>query len=79
MAHFSVPEDIPVGSTVYKLRGTDPDEGSVYYSISGEYFSVNKYSGDVILTKELDREVIDTIEVIISITGTNTLRHNLLR
>ncbi|XP_065209802.1 cadherin-23 isoform X2 [Planococcus citri] len=68
MAQFSLPEDIAVGTTVYKLRGTDPDGGSVYYSISGEYFSVHKHSGDVILIKPLDRELVDTIEVIVSIT-----------
>lgn len=69
MAHFSIPENVEVGSTVYKLRGTDPEELSVYFSISGEHFSVNKYSGDITLIKKLDREVNDIIEVIISITG----------
>lgn len=69
MAHFSIPEDMEVGSTVYKLRATDPEDRAVYFSISGEYFSVNKYSGDVTLTKKLDREVNDTVEVIISVTG----------
>ncbi len=69
MAHFSIPEDVEVGSTIYKLRGTDPEEGSVYFSISGEHFSVNKYTGDVTLTEKLDREINDTVEVIVSITG----------
>lgn len=69
MALFSIPENVDVGSTIYKLRGTDPEGGSVHFSISGEFFSVNKYSGDVTLIKELDREVNDSVEVIISITG----------
>jgi len=69
MAHFSIPENVDVGSTIYKLRGTDPEGGSVYFSISGEYFSVNKYTGDVTLIKELDRELNNSVEVIISITG----------
>lgn len=70
MAHFSLPENVDVGSTIYKLRGTDPEGGSVYFSISGEYFSVSKYTGDVTLVKELDRELNNSVEVIISITGT---------
>ena len=70
MAHFSIPENVDVGSTIYKLRGTDPEGGSVYFSISGEYFSVNKHTGDVTLIKELDRELSNSVEVIISITGT---------
>lgn len=69
MAQFSLPEDVEVGSTIYKLRGTDAEEGSVYFSISGEYFTVNKYTGDVTLLKKLDREANSTVEVIISITG----------
>ena len=69
MAHFSIPENVDVGSTIYKLRGTDPEGSSVYFSISGEYFSVNKFSGDVTLIRELDRELNNNVEVIISITG----------
>lgn len=69
MAHFSIPENVDIGSTIYKLRGNDPEGSPVHFSISGEFFSVNKYTGDVMLIKELDREANDSVEVIISITG----------
>lgn len=39
------------------------------YSISGPYFSVERSSGIVKLIKELDREVINNLETIITITG----------
>lgn len=49
--------------------GTDPDGGSIRYSISGPIFSVDRDTGLIRLRQELDREKQDTIEVIISITG----------
>lgn len=51
------------------LVGTDPDGGSIRYSISGPVFSVDRDTGVVRLRQELDREKQNTIEVIISITG----------
>lgn len=69
MARFSLPEDTPVGSPVYKLIGSDPEGSSVHYSISGEHFTVDRKSGVVTLLKKLDRESLDLLEVIISITG----------
>lgn len=69
MARFALPEDTPVGAPVYRLQGSDPEGSQVHYSISGEYFTVDKRSGVVTLLKTLDRESVDLIEVIISITG----------
>jgi len=51
------------------LKGRDPENGELTHSISGEYFRVNKRTGDVTLVKELDREKTPTVDVIISLTG----------
>lgn len=69
MARLAVPESTPPGSPVYSLRGEDPEGSRLHYSISGEYFTVNRDTGLVVLRRPLDRETQDLIEVIISITG----------
>ncbi|XP_033608058.1 cadherin-87A, partial [Cryptotermes secundus] len=68
MARFSLPEDTKVGAPVYRLRGLDPEGSDVHYSISGEQLTVDRKSGIVSLLRPLDRETIDLMEVIISIT-----------
>ncbi|KAL0099048.1 hypothetical protein PUN28_020237 [Cardiocondyla obscurior] len=68
MARLAVSEGTLPGAPVYTLRGEDPEESKLHYSISGEYFTVNRETGVVILRKALDRETQDLIEVIISIT-----------
>ena len=69
MARLAVAESTSPGSAVYTLRGEDPEGSRLHYSISGEYFTVNRDTGLVTLRKALDREIQDLIEVIISITG----------
>lgn len=69
MARFALREDTPPGSPVYKLQGADPEGSPLLYAISGEYFTVDKSSGVVTLTRELDRETNDFVTVVISITG----------
>jgi hypothetical protein len=69
MARFSLSEDTTVGAPVYRLRGVDPEGSDVHYSISGEQLTVDRKSGIVSLLKPLDRESVDMVEVIISITG----------
>lgn len=69
MARLAVSEGTPPGAPVYTLKGEDPEGSKLHYSISGEYFTVNRDSGVVVLRKALDRESQDLIEVIISITG----------
>lgn len=69
MARLAVSEGTPPGASVYTLQGEDPEESKLHYSISGEYFTVNRETGVVTLRKALDREAQDLIEVIISITG----------
>lgn len=68
MARLAVSEGTPPDAPVYTLQGEDPEGSKLHYSISGEYFTVNRDSGVVVLRKALDREAQDLIEVIISIT-----------
>ncbi|KAL0840760.1 hypothetical protein ABMA28_015943 [Loxostege sticticalis] len=68
MSQFSLPEDTPVGTPVYHLKGVDPENGQLRYSISGQYFTVDPFTGVVTLARSLDREEQETLEVIISIT-----------
>lgn len=69
MARFSISEDTTVGKSVYKLSATDPDGSPVSYTISGQHLSVDRSSGVVTLVKPLDRETLDSLEVVISATG----------
>ncbi|CAK1552466.1 unnamed protein product [Leptosia nina] len=68
MSQFSVAEDTAVGTPVYQLKGIDPDNSPLRYSISGQYFSVDPVTGVVTLAKSLNREKQTSLEVIISIT-----------
>ncbi|XP_036406709.1 cadherin-related family member 1-like [Megalops cyprinoides] len=73
MALFSLSEDTPIGSQIYILNGTDPEGDPVRFDLafekgSKEYFSVDPKSGNVTLIEELDREIQDEIEVLVSIT-----------
>ncbi|RWS31489.1 cadherin-23-like protein [Leptotrombidium deliense] len=67
MSGFSISEDTVVGSTVYQLRGRDPDGKRVFYYISGDVFTVDKDTGIVKLLKPLDREREPILDVIITI------------
>ena len=69
MSRLAVSEGTVVGAPVYTLQAEDPEGSRLRYSISGEYFSVERDTGVVILRKQLDREAQDIIEVIVSITG----------
>ncbi|XP_039628315.1 cadherin-related family member 1 isoform X2 [Polypterus senegalus] len=73
MALISLSEDLPIGTQVYILNGTDPEGDSVTFGISfepgkKEYFKVDPQSGNVTLIRELDREEEDEIEVLVSIS-----------
>lgn len=51
-----------IGTQIYVLNGTDPEEDPVRYGLafekgSTEYFRVDPKSGNVTLIQELDREV----------------------
>lgn len=74
MARLAVSEGTPPDAPVYTLQGEDPEGSRLHYSISGEYFTVNRETGVVTLRRALDRETQDLIEVIISITGEKIIR-----
>lgn len=51
-----------IGTQIYVLNGTDPEDDPVQYGLtfekgSKEYFRVESKSGNVTLVQELDREV----------------------
>lgn len=58
-----------VGSSVYTLRGRDPEGTAVSFTVSGDHLSVDRNTGVVTLVRPLDRETTPMIEVIITITG----------
>lgn len=59
MDNLALSENTPVGSIVYSLEGTDPEEGPLYYGLEGsDLFRVDRLNGNVTLVKPLDREVI---------------------
>lgn len=68
MDRFSLREDAAVGSSVYTLRGRDPEGTAVSFTVSGDHLSVDRDSGVVTLVRALDRETTPMIEVIITIT-----------
>ncbi|KAG5855470.1 hypothetical protein ANANG_G00049380 [Anguilla anguilla] len=73
MALFSLSEDTPVGTQIYILNGTDPEGDPVRFGLTfekglKEYFKVDPKSGNVTLIEELDREIQDEVEVLVSIT-----------
>ncbi|XP_061080891.1 cadherin-related family member 1-like [Conger conger] len=73
MALFSLSEDTPVGTQIYILNGTDPEGDPVRFGLTfekgfKEYFKVDPKSGNVTLIEELDRELQDEVEVLVSIT-----------
>jgi len=69
MARFSISEDTPVGKSVYKLSAIDPEGSRVSYTVSGQHLNIDRSTGVVTLAKRLDRETIDSLEVVISVTG----------
>ncbi|XP_060727379.1 cadherin-related family member 1 isoform X5 [Tachysurus vachellii] len=73
LALFSLSEDTPKGTHIYILNGTDPEGWTVRYGLgfdpgAKEYFRVDPISGIVTLIEELDREIQDEIEVLVSIS-----------
>ncbi|XP_028279411.1 cadherin-related family member 1a [Parambassis ranga] len=73
LALFSLSEDMPVGTQIYCLNGTDPEGQEVSYGLSfdpgsKEYFRVDPKSGNITLVEKLDREKEDSIDVHVSIT-----------
>ncbi|CRK91477.1 CLUMA_CG005143, isoform A [Clunio marinus] len=68
MNNLALSETTPLHSIVYTLEGYDPEGGNVTFGLIGtENFEVNPITGDVQLTKQLDRETQDTLSFLVSI------------
>lgn len=58
MNNLALSKATPVGWTVYKLEGYDPEGGEVTFGLVGtDHFQVNQKTGEVSVAKALDREV----------------------
>lgn len=58
MNNLALSEATPVGYSVYKLEGFDPEGGDVTFGLVGsDNFMVDAKTGDVKVIKALDREV----------------------
>ncbi|KAM9324111.1 cadherin-related family member 1 [Gastrophryne carolinensis] len=73
MAFLSLSEDTVVGTHIYTLNGSDPEGYPVTFGLtfppgSKTYFSVDPLYGNVTLIEELDREKLDEIEAIVSVS-----------
>ena len=71
MLNFEISENTPVNSVVYTLEGADPEGKRVFYTISGDNFSVDRESGKIRLRESLDRESVDMLDVVITIQDEN--------
>lgn len=68
MDNLALSESTPVGTRVYSLQGKDPEDYPIKYGLAGtDRFSVVPETGDVMLIKPLDREVVDNIKFLVSI------------
>ncbi|CAM5132016.1 unnamed protein product [Eretmochelys imbricata] len=71
MSIVSVPEDLPVGASAFRLTAVDADGDQLHYGMSGQdafYFKVNSTTGKVVLVASLDREGNAKLSVIITVT-----------
>ncbi|CAL4115826.1 unnamed protein product, partial [Meganyctiphanes norvegica] len=60
-------EDTPVGAAVYTLQATDPEEGPIKYGLTGsDRLKVNPETGVVTVTRPLDREIMDTLRLVVT-------------
>lgn len=58
MNNLALSEATPVGWTVYKLEGYDPEGGEITFGLVGsDNFLVEARTGEVKVIKSLDREV----------------------
>ena len=75
---ISVPETVPVDSTIITISAYDPDgNSSILYSIvDGNYsgiFIIDEITGDLILTRSLNRETEDGYQLVIAAVDSGLL------
>lgn len=57
MNNFPVSETTPVGTVIYTLEGSDPENSTVQFDLEGtDVLKVNRKTGEVTVIKPLDRE-----------------------
>ncbi|XP_044756698.1 cadherin-87A [Coccinella septempunctata] len=66
MNNLAISEATPVGSVIYTLEGSDPENGTVHFKLEGtDVLQVNAENGDVTVAKPLDFEANSTLNVIV--------------
>ncbi|EEZ99177.2 cadherin 23 [Tribolium castaneum] len=66
--NLALSEKTPVGSVVYTLEGSDPENSTVHFNLEGtDVLKVNRNTGAVTVVKPLDYETNSTLNVIVSI------------
>ena len=57
MNQHTLPENTPVGTVIYTLKGEDPEGSKVTFGLKGtDKLSVNPETGEVKVEKPIDRE-----------------------
>ncbi|XP_059616920.1 cadherin-87A [Phlebotomus argentipes] len=68
MNNLALSESTPVGASVYRLEGYDPEGEEISFGIVGsDNFMVNPTTGEVEIVKALDREDQDTLHFLVTI------------
>ena len=67
LEELAVFENLPLGREVDTLSARDPEGQKLTYTISGDYFSADSDTGKLTLIKELDREELSEINVVITV------------
>ncbi|XP_076275389.1 cadherin 87A isoform X2 [Rhynchophorus ferrugineus] len=68
MNNIVVSEKTDVGTRIYKLEGTDPEDGPVRYDLEGtDILDVDHVTGAVTVVKPLDYEANSTLSLVVSI------------
>ncbi|KAL3278344.1 hypothetical protein HHI36_013675, partial [Cryptolaemus montrouzieri] len=68
MNNLAISEKTPVGSLIYTLEGSDPENDTIHFHLEGsDSLEVNPDTGDVTVVKPLDYETNDTLNLIVSI------------
>ena len=53
---LSLPENTPVGTLIFNVTTSDPENHTIYYSVESSVISIDKWSGQVSLNMKLDFE-----------------------
>lgn len=63
-----ISENTPIGTSVFRLEGSDPENSPVYYGLEGtDLLSVDRATGDVTVINNIDREETDTLKFVVTL------------